>query len=69
MPVFILRYFVMACIAFHNFCIKIYDPCQPRWRLEVDDLDLIQKRLRRAEDKKESSLNYLKISNWLWMDH
>ena len=43
----------MACIALHNLCIEISDPCQPRWRLEVDDLDLIRKRLRRAEDKRE----------------
>ena len=50
---FNLRYIVMACIAFHNLCIEISDPCQPRWRLEVDDLDLIRKRLRRAEDKRE----------------
>ena len=46
----------MACIALHNLCIEISDPCQPRWRLEVDDLDLIRKRLRRAEDKRDSSL-------------
>ena len=59
----------MACIALHNLCIEISDACQPRWRLEVDDLDLIRKRLRRAEDKRESSLNLLKISSWLWMDH
>ena len=66
---FNLRYIVMACIALHNLCIEISDPCQPRWRLEVDDLDLIRKRLRRVEDKREASLNRLKISNWLWMDH
>ena len=66
---FNLRYIVMACIALHNLCIEISDPCQPRWRLEVDDLDLIRKRLRRGEDKREASLNRLKISNWLWMDH
>ena len=57
----------MACIALHNLCIEISDPCQPRCKL--DDLDLIRKRLRRAEDKRESSLNLLKISSWLWMDH
>ena len=63
----------MVCIALHNLCIEISDPCQPKCRL--DDLDLIRKRLRRAEDKREKererepSLNRLKISNWLWMDH
>ena len=66
---FNLRYIVMAFIALHNLCIEISDPCQPRWRLEVDDLDLIRKRLRWAEDKGDSSLNRLKVSIWLWMDH
>ena len=65
---FNLRYIVMACIALHNLCFEISDPCQPRCRLEVDDLDLIPKRLHRAEDKREPSLNRLKILNWLWMD-
>ena len=41
----------MVCIALHNLCIEISDPCQPKCRL--DDLDLIRKRLRRAEDKRE----------------
>ena len=58
-----------ACIALHNLSIEISDPYQPRWRLDVDDLDLIRKRLRPAEDKRESSLKRLKTSNWLWMDH
>ena len=55
----------MACIALNNLCTEISDPCQSRWRLEVDDLDLIRKRLHRAENKRESSLNRLKIANWL----
>ena len=59
------RYTVIVCIALHNLCIEIYDPCQPRSRLEVDDLGLIGKILRREEDKGEPSLNRLKISNWL----
>ena len=66
---FILRYVVMACIVLNKLCIEISDSCQPRWRLEVDDLDLIRKRLRRVQDKRESSLNRLKISKWLWMDY
>ena len=53
----------MACIALHNLCIEISDPCQPRWSLEVNDLDLVRKRLHLAEDKRECSLNCLKISN------
>ena len=65
---FNLRYILMACIALLNLCIEISDPCQPRWRLKVNDLDLIRKRLHRAEDKREPSLNRLQMSNWLWMD-
>ena len=53
----------MAFIALHNLCIEISDPCQPRWSLEVNDLDLVRKRLHLAEDKRECSLNCLKISN------
>ena len=59
---FNLRYIVIACIALHNLCIKMSDSCQPRWRLEVHDLDLIRKKLRRAEDKRESSLTRLKLA-------
>ena len=43
----------MACIALHNLCTEVSDPCQPRWTPEVDDLDLTRKRLRRAEDNRE----------------
>ena len=66
---FYLRYVIMACIALHNLCIELADPCQPRWKLEVQKLALIRKQLHREEDMKESALNRMKISNWLWMDH
>ena len=59
----------LYCNGLLNLSIEISDPRQPRWRLEVDELDLIRKRLRRAEDKRESSSSRLKISNWLWMDY
>ena len=59
----------MASISLHNLCIEISNPCLLRWRLEVDDLNLIRKILRRAEDKRECKINLLKIANWLWMDH
>ena len=63
MPAFQPSLNLMACIALHNLCVEISDPRQPRWRRKVYDLDLIRKRLRWAEDKRESSLNRLKISN------
>ena len=66
---FNLRYVIMACIALHNLCIELVDPCQPRWKLEVQKLALIRKQLHREENMKESALNRIKTSNWLWMDH
>ena len=65
---FRLRYVIMACIALHNLCIELTDPCQPRWKLEVQKLAFIRKQLHREEDMKKSALNRIKISNWLWMD-
>ena len=47
----------MACIALHNIFIDKSDPCQPRWRLDLEQLDLIEKSTSRAEDKEESSLS------------
>ena len=63
------RYVIMACIALHNLCIELAGPCQPRWKLELQELALIQKQLHREDDMKESALNQMKISNWLLMDH
>ena len=65
---FNFHYIVMACIVLHNLWIQISDLCQPRWRLEVDNLDLFEKD-GMGQKIRESSLNCLKISNWLWMDH
>ena len=65
---FNLRYVIMGCIALHNLCIGLADPSGPRWKLEVQEFALIRKQLLR-EDIKESALNRMTISNWLWMDH
>ena len=56
----------MSCIMLHNLCIKQNDPCEPWWHLEVKKLHLMTKRTIRANDKNESDLIRLKISNWLW---
>ena len=45
------------------------DPCQSRWRLDVEQLELMEKPLSRAVDKEDLNLIRMKISNWLWMDH
>ena len=60
-----LRYIIMACIALHNLCIAENDPCQPRWQLEVEQLDLIRDSIVREEHKVISNLNRMKVANWL----
>ena len=64
-----LCYIIMACIAIHNLCIAENDPCKPPWQLEVHELDLIRGSLIREESKVKSNLNWMKILNWLWMNH
>ena len=54
---FNLRYVVMACIKLHNLCIEHNNPCEPRWWLEVNDLKLFEKLLKRNMDINESNLN------------
>ena len=49
---FNLRYVIMACIALYNLYIGLADPCQPRWKLEVQKLVLIRKQLQRDIEKK-----------------
>ena len=57
---FYLGYVIMDCIALHNLCIELADPCQPIWKFEVQKLTLIWKQLHRKEDMKESALNRMK---------
>ena len=33
----------MACIMLHDLCIHMNDPCEPRWRLEIEELELVDK--------------------------
>ena len=66
---FNLRYIILACIALHSLCISVSDTYKPRWKLHIQDLGLIKKRIIRNESNVESNLNRMKISNWLWMDH
>ena len=62
MSTFQLRYIIMAFIALHNICVDRSDPCQPRRRLKVEQLELMEKPLSRAVDKKKSNLIRMKIS-------
>ena len=64
-----IKYVIMAVVLLHNISIRRNDPCKPRWRLSVDDIELIdtesdstQPRNCQSKSIKEAH----KISNWLW---
>lgn len=54
---------IMACIALDNLCIKRNDPCNPRWRLQVGELNLIRDSNTQATDGDTTRET---ISQWLW---
>ena len=60
---FNLRYIIMACIALHNLCIHVSDPCKQRWKLKVKDFDLVTKPITREANATESLS--VSTSNWL----
>ena len=50
----------------NTFCIAKYDPCNPRWRLIVEELELNNTVINRRVNKGESKENARKIADWLW---
>ena len=46
-------------------CITVGDPCLPRWKLQVEELAIIDKRLITEESKRESNSVAIKIANWI----
>ena len=49
----------MSYILLHNICIRFGDPCEPRWRLNVQQLDLFPRRRPRNENP-----NIASSTNW-----
>ena len=66
MKLYNLKYVVMACVMLHNLCIATNDPCNPRWKLSVEELELLSRTIKRSESKFESNKNAGIIKNWLW---
>ena len=54
---------IMTCIALHNLCIHRSDPCNPRWRLQVNELNLIRNGDAQADD---GNTTREAVANWLW---
>ena len=61
---------IMAAVVLHNICIHSNDPCEPRWKLTVKKLDLIQNndipRLKSPRSKTNSIEFSKKIADWSW---
>ena len=66
MKKFNLKYVVMSCIMLHNLCIELHDPCEPRWKLEVEEMELADMKFNRLPSKKESNENARIICEWIW---
>ena len=50
----------------HNLCIAKCNPCKPRWRLTVEQLELSNRDILCKPNKKESNENASGIADWLW---
>ena len=59
-----LKYIVMVML--HNLCILRNDPCNPRWRLTMEELKLNSADIPRHQTNIESNANATKLPNWLW---
>ena len=62
-----VKYIIMVSVLLHNLCIAKNDPCNPRWKLTVEELSLIQKNVTRHESKAKAKNIAEKISEWIWL--
>ena len=66
-----LKYVIMSCILLHNICILLGGLCEPRWRLEVQQLEFFPRSRPKKEDPNESIENYklvleITVQSILW---
>ena len=61
-----LKYIVMTSVMLHNLSIDVSYPCLPLWRLLVENISLIRRRVEKREDINLSDANRSQIANWLW---
>ncbi|CAB3980691.1 Hypothetical predicted protein [Paramuricea clavata] len=64
-----IKVIIMACIVLHNICIARHDPCNPRWKLEVNKLQLVKKATKRTKNKRLTQQIGNRIAGWLWSLH
>ena len=46
-----IKYVITATALLHNIFIHRNDPCKPRWRLSIDDIELIDTELGRTQHR------------------
>ena len=56
-----MKYVVMTAILVHNICIHFHDPCRRKWKLTVEQLNLLDNQIERFESRHSKS-NSLEIS-------
>ena len=61
-----IKRIIMCGITLHNICIHLNDPCKRRWRLDVQELNLIRGRHHGIRDKNEVRRIRKKVVDWLW---
>ena len=64
-----IKYVIVAVVLLYNICIHRNDPCKPRWRSSVADIELIDTesdRIQHRNCQNKSMETAHKISNWLW---
>ena len=52
-----LKYIVMTSVMLHNLSIDVSYPCLPLWRLLVENISLIRRRVEKREDINLSDAN------------
>lgn len=62
-----VKYVVMACVLLDDLCIARQDPCNPRWKLHVDKLILVERNIPRTKNKGQSREIVIKIAEWVWI--
>lgn len=68
--IYSIKCIIVATVVLHNIRINFSDPCEPRWKLMLEELDLIQNndisRFESRHSKSNSTEFFKKKVDWLW---
>ena len=66
MKMYNLNTVITNYVMLHHFCIRTNDPCNPRWKLSVEELELSMRNRNRQQNEQESNENVTMTTNWIW---